>query len=97
MSLAWVLLSPPQKQDNSERSLPAVVDPVPRTEIDPQLRDTAPYGFAVSKIAQPDPIETSADNTTHRGIPQRSKPPRKRSRLARTIEENLNLPSHSPQ
>jgi hypothetical protein len=83
------------KQDHNQRTLPAVVDPIPWAEIDPQFLDAAPDRPAVSEIAQPDPIETRADNTNRPGVPQRSKPVRKGSRLGLAVKENLNLLGHN--
>lgn len=94
MSPACVLFVSAAKQDHSQGALPAVVDPIPGAEIDPQLLDTASDRLRISKIAQPDPIVTRADNANRPSIPQRSKPVRKGSRSTLAEEENLNLLGH---
>jgi hypothetical protein len=54
------------QQDHQDRALPSEVDSIARAKINPQLLNTAAYGLAVSKVAQPDPIEAGADKPTAR-------------------------------
>jgi hypothetical protein len=54
------------KQNHNQGAVPGVVKPIAGTEVDPQFLDTAANGFAVSKVAQTDPIETGTHNPNRR-------------------------------